>query len=154
MLGRKIVITPIKPLEPMTGTAQLLSDLTALANHLNCAQLGLWAMSSSMTTCSLTDAWPMGPFSDGAGLNITVMSYLGTMNFGLVASREMAPDLDALAHYIGEATGELLKAVGASSSNGAGRARPKTRAGKKVAAAKAGRPAAPRAPRRRPVPTG
>ena len=35
-----MVITPIKPLEPMTGTAQLLSALTALASHLNCAQLG------------------------------------------------------------------------------------------------------------------
>ena len=37
--------------------------------------------------------WPMGPIIDGAGLNITVMSYLGSVNFGLVACREVAPDL-------------------------------------------------------------
>jgi WS/DGAT/MGAT family acyltransferase len=100
--------------------------------------------------------WPMGPISDGAALNITVMSYLGTVNFGLVASREVAPDLEALAHYIGEATEELLKAAGPSTTNGSSprpkpaAAKPKTAAGKRVAAAKAGSPA----PRRRRVATG
>jgi diacylglycerol O-acyltransferase len=58
--------------------------------------------------------WPMGPITDGAGLNITVMSYLGSVNFGLVACRELAPDLDELAKAIDRATEDLVKAVGAS----------------------------------------
>jgi diacylglycerol O-acyltransferase len=57
--------------------------------------------------------WPMGPITDGAGLNITVMSYLGALNFGLVACRELAPDLDALADALVLAMEELHKAVGA-----------------------------------------
>jgi diacylglycerol O-acyltransferase len=56
--------------------------------------------------------WPMGPITDGAGLNITVMSYLGALNFGLVACRELAPDLDALADALVLAMEELRKAVG------------------------------------------
>jgi diacylglycerol O-acyltransferase len=59
--------------------------------------------------------WPMGPINDGAGLNITVMSYMGSVNFGLIAGRELAPDLDTLAGYIGEAMEELLKAASAAS---------------------------------------
>ncbi len=60
--------------------------------------------------------WPMGPITDGAGLNITVMSYLGSVNFGLVACRELAPDLGRLAHYIDEATADLVKATGGSAT--------------------------------------
>jgi WS/DGAT/MGAT family acyltransferase len=58
--------------------------------------------------------WPMGPITDGAGLNITVMSYLGSVNFGLIACRELAPDLDRLAHCIDEATEELVKVAAGS----------------------------------------
>ncbi len=32
--------------------------------------------------------YPMGPIMDGGALNMTVMSYMDTMNFGLVACRE------------------------------------------------------------------
>ena len=56
--------------------------------------------------------WPMGPITDGAGLNITVMSYMGTLNVGLVACRELAPELDDLAHAFEQAMEELRKAVG------------------------------------------
>ena len=59
--------------------------------------------------------WPMGPIADGTGLNITVMSYLDAVNFGLVACREIAPDLDALGRYIEEAMDELVKAAAAVS---------------------------------------
>jgi diacylglycerol O-acyltransferase len=58
--------------------------------------------------------WPMGPITDGAGLNITVMSYLGNVNFGLLACREIAPDLASLARHIDAATAELLAAAGAT----------------------------------------
>ncbi|HZU72437.1 MAG TPA: wax ester/triacylglycerol synthase family O-acyltransferase [Acidimicrobiales bacterium] len=57
--------------------------------------------------------YPMGPIADGAGLNITVMSYMGTMYFGLVACREVVPDVDAIARHIDEALDELRKAAAA-----------------------------------------
>ena len=59
--------------------------------------------------------WPLGPISDGAGLNITVMSYMGSVNFGLVSCPEIAGDLEALAGYITEAVEDLLKAAAAVS---------------------------------------
>lgn len=62
--------------------------------------------------------WPMGPVADGSGLNITVMSYMGNVNFGLVAGREIAPDLDKLGGFIDESIEELLKAAGARSRDG------------------------------------
>jgi WS/DGAT/MGAT family acyltransferase len=59
--------------------------------------------------------WPMGPISDGAALNITVMSYMGAVNFGLVAAREVGSDLDTLAQHVVESAEELLKAASAAS---------------------------------------
>jgi len=57
--------------------------------------------------------FPMGPIVDGVALNMTVMSYLGTMFFGLVACRETVPDVDLLARGLEEALCELLDAVSA-----------------------------------------
>ena len=57
--------------------------------------------------------YPMGPITDGVALNITVMSYMGQVGFGLVACREVAPDLDDLATYLRESLDELVKACGA-----------------------------------------
>jgi diacylglycerol O-acyltransferase / wax synthase len=57
-------------------------------------------------------AWyPMGPIMDGTGLNITVMSYLGTIHFGLVACPDLIPDVDDLAGRIPDALAELQKAA-------------------------------------------
>ena len=53
--------------------------------------------------------WPMGPIIDGAALNITVMSYLDSVNFGLTACREVAPDLGDLARAVEGAMDELRK---------------------------------------------
>ena len=54
--------------------------------------------------------YPMGPIFDGGGLNITVMSYMGTMFFGLVACRETVTDVWGLAGNISLALDELRKA--------------------------------------------
>jgi hypothetical protein len=40
--------------------------------------------------------YPVSTIVDGQGLNITVQSYLDTLDFGLVACRELVPDLDHL----------------------------------------------------------
>ena len=41
--------------------------------------------------------YPVSAIADGQGLNITVMSYAGTLHFGLVACRELCPDLGRMA---------------------------------------------------------
>jgi WS/DGAT/MGAT family acyltransferase len=56
--------------------------------------------------------YPLGPITDGMSLNITVMSYLDTVFFGVVGCREVSPDLDLLSHWLHESADELLKAAG------------------------------------------
>jgi diacylglycerol O-acyltransferase len=55
--------------------------------------------------------YPVSAITDGQGLNITVMSYCGTMYFGLVACRELMPDLDVLAGYLRTELDEMLAAI-------------------------------------------
>ncbi|HEX6419564.1 MAG TPA: wax ester/triacylglycerol synthase family O-acyltransferase [Acidimicrobiales bacterium] len=59
----------------------------------------------------LVAAYPMGPISEGAGLNVTVLSYMDTMDIGFVAARELVPDLWAMADHVDDAMGALLAAV-------------------------------------------
>jgi diacylglycerol O-acyltransferase len=40
--------------------------------------------------------YPVSTVADGVGLNITVQSYMDTLDFGLVACRELVPDLEDL----------------------------------------------------------
>jgi WS/DGAT/MGAT family acyltransferase len=67
--------------------------------------------------------YPMGPIADGMGLNITVMSYLDSMYFGLVACREAVPDVWDIAHGLNEALDELKKAADAAGSNAKAKAK-------------------------------
>ena len=60
--------------------------------------------------------YPVSAIVDGQGLNITVMSYRGTMFFGLVACRELVPDLDVLAGYLRAELDEMLAAAEAVTS--------------------------------------
>jgi WS/DGAT/MGAT family acyltransferase len=55
--------------------------------------------------------YPLGPIFDGGGLNITVMSYLDQLDFGLVACSDLIPDVWSLADGLGAALDELKKAV-------------------------------------------
>ena len=50
--------------------------------------------------------------TDGQGLNITLVGYLGQLHFGLVCCRELAPDLDTLAGYLVAELDLLVKAAG------------------------------------------
>jgi len=58
--------------------------------------------------------YPMGPIADGAALNITVMSYMESMYFGLVAGRDAVPDVSDLAHGLNQSLDELKKAADAT----------------------------------------
>ena len=52
--------------------------------------------------------YPVSAISDGQGLNITVISYRGTLFFGLVACRELVPDLEHLAGYLRAELDDML----------------------------------------------
>ena len=60
----------------------------------------------------LVAGFPLGPVMDGAGLNITVMSYRGVLDWGFMACRETVPALRRLADYVPAALEELLEAAG------------------------------------------
>ena len=56
--------------------------------------------------------YPVSTIVDGQGLNITVQSYLDTLDFGLVACRELVPDLWDMVDAIVEDLEGLAKAAG------------------------------------------
>ncbi len=51
--------------------------------------------------------YPISVITDGMGLNITVMSYCGHLDFGIVADRDQMPDVWNLIGWLGEALEEL-----------------------------------------------
>jgi len=55
--------------------------------------------------------YPVSVLTDGQGLNITVLGYLGQLHFGLVSCRELVPDIDVLAGYLVDELDVLLKAA-------------------------------------------
>jgi WS/DGAT/MGAT family acyltransferase len=55
--------------------------------------------------------YPLSALADGQGLNITVCSLDGGMHFGLIADRELVPDLDAMAGYLEDELAVLLKPI-------------------------------------------
>ncbi len=52
---------------------------------------------------------PLGPIFDGAALNLTVISYLDSIDFGFLGCRELMPDLDDLANLVEASFSELVK---------------------------------------------
>lgn len=59
----------------------------------------------------LAEYYPLSALPPGLHLNITLFSYAGRLNFGLVATRDMLPDLHRLGDYIEEAFSELEAAI-------------------------------------------
>ena len=53
--------------------------------------------------------WPLGPITDGIGLNITVLSYLDVLHVGLVGCPGVTTGLDRLGGHLVDAAGELSK---------------------------------------------
>src|SRR3984885_1038800 len=64
--------------------------------------------------------YPVSVVTDGQGLNITLVGYLGQLHFGLVACRELVPDIDVLAGYLPEELALLVEAAEAAEQRGAG----------------------------------
>ena len=59
----------------------------------------------------LVAAYPMGPIHEGAGLNVTVLSYRDSIDFGFMACRELLPDIWDMAAAIDTAFDELKSAA-------------------------------------------
>jgi WS/DGAT/MGAT family acyltransferase len=53
--------------------------------------------------------YPISVITDGMGLNITVMSYCGHLDFGLVADRDQMPDVHLLMRWLREEVDLLVK---------------------------------------------
>jgi len=69
--------------------------------------------------------YPVSVVVDGVGLNITVMSYLDHLDFGIVADRDQVPDVWTLLERLSRALDELTEAVlGKSAKRRAKRAAP------------------------------
>ena len=64
----------------------------------------------------LVAMYPIGPIFDGGGMNMTVMSYLDTMDFGLNVCPELVPEPWVITDGLHDALEELKKAVDALDS--------------------------------------
>ncbi|MHB1502656.1 MAG: WS/DGAT/MGAT family O-acyltransferase [Acidimicrobiales bacterium] len=64
--------------------------------------------------------FPLGPIMDGAGLNITVMSYRGVLNWGIMACPDALPGVGDIASGIPTALDELMQAAGLGPATPAG----------------------------------
>jgi WS/DGAT/MGAT family acyltransferase len=60
----------------------------------------------------LLGMFPLGPVMDGMGLNITIMSYLGVLYWGLASDARAVPRLWDIAAAIPTAMSELMEAAG------------------------------------------
>jgi WS/DGAT/MGAT family acyltransferase len=66
----------------------------------------------------LTGAYPLGPPMEGAGMNITVLSYADSVDFGIVTCEAAVPKVGDIALGFGAAVAKLLKiALGESESS-------------------------------------
>jgi WS/DGAT/MGAT family acyltransferase len=61
----------------------------------------------------LEATYPISLLSHGQALNITCISYAGTLNFGFTGCRDTLPHMQHLAVYTGEALEELERVFGA-----------------------------------------
>jgi len=59
----------------------------------------------------LEHIYPVSSIGDGMGLNMTVISYLDHLDFGLISCRELLPDLWKLNDHLPEAVAELVATV-------------------------------------------
>ena len=73
--------------------------------------------------------YPFGPLLEGAGLNLTILSNMGNVDFGVIACRELVPDVWEIADGFADAVQLLLKraqeAQGAPTNGTAKKPRPR-----------------------------
>ena len=82
----------------------------------------------------LVAAYPMGPVMDGAGLNITVLSYRNHIDIGFMADKDLVPDVWDLAEAVRPAFEELKALAGKNDPTLVKRAAPVTATSKSARA--------------------
>jgi diacylglycerol O-acyltransferase len=65
--------------------------------------------------------YPLSVLVDGQALNITVISYCDSIDFGLMADRDAVPDVDRLGMMVGESFAELKNAIEKASKASGGK---------------------------------
>jgi len=56
----------------------------------------------------VVELYPVGPIMEGVGLNVTTMSYLGSVHFGLLGCRRLVPDIQDLGGMLDFSLRELV----------------------------------------------
>jgi hypothetical protein len=74
--------------------------------------------------------WPVSIVTHGLGLNITVQSYCGSLDFGLIAASRAVPDIDKLVRAL-HAAHEELKSCAPSSTADLSQSAPTPRAARR-----------------------
>src|SRR5216684_1712386 len=59
----------------------------------------------------LIDVWPFVSVYHSLGLNIAIVSYNGSVFFGVLADRDLVPDLDDFAHHLEQAAADYHEAA-------------------------------------------
>jgi diacylglycerol O-acyltransferase len=70
----------------------------------------------SIADARIVALYSMGPILEGIGLNVTVWSYVDSMNFGVVSCPELAPDLWSLTDGLADELAKLVKRSGAGAA--------------------------------------
>ncbi|HXQ76149.1 MAG TPA: wax ester/triacylglycerol synthase family O-acyltransferase [Acidimicrobiales bacterium] len=92
----------------LAGNLRLFDHVPALFNvlvsNIPGPDVPLWCAGARLVAL-----YPVGPLADGAGLNVTVISYTGTLYVGILGCRGLVPEVDHVAHHLSDSLGELLK---------------------------------------------
>ena len=88
----------------LAGNLRLFDHVPALFNvlvsNIPGPDVPLWCAGARLVAL-----YPVGPLADGVGLNITVISYTGTLYVGILGCRVLVPEVDHLAHHLSDAFG-------------------------------------------------
>jgi diacylglycerol O-acyltransferase len=115
----------ITPPRPFAWFMRLYSRRGYASRHRPPINLVVSNVPGPPTPLSIADArivaiYSMGPILEGIGLNVTVWSYVDSLNFGVVSCPEFAPDLDRLTDGLGDELAALVKRAEQAPARAAG----------------------------------
>jgi diacylglycerol O-acyltransferase len=98
----------------LTGAARFYSDRKLASRHPPLHNLVISNVRGPGTPlyaagARVTAAYPLGPLMEGAGMNITVVSYMDSIDFGIVACERSVPHVADIARGFGAAVADLFK---------------------------------------------
>jgi diacylglycerol O-acyltransferase / wax synthase len=79
----------------------------------------------------LLDIWPLVAIYHSLGLNIAIVSYNGSVHFGLLADRDLVPDLDDFGRHLAQAVTDFQQAAVSPKRSTRRSSRPRKKAAKK-----------------------